>query len=229
MTAFHIVNGDCLADQLKQAGIAESPIICRECLIEGDLYALSLDDFWKARSKFISENYHVPAEEYFTNTVSEFEKIICLPEDADVCLWFENDLFCQANLWFIISLLSNRTSLKVWRVFPHIENEGDVLKGFAIADAGELRMACRSRIRLTSEDLELGQNLWKAYKSGDLNKLKALSELPSHGFRYLKEVCQAHSDRFPSGKSLGRPEMAVQEIIESGSTIFETVFKEFSK
>ena len=39
--------------------------------------------------------------------VSEFEKIQNIEEGVDINLWFEDDLFCQVNFWFVISLLSS--------------------------------------------------------------------------------------------------------------------------
>ncbi|ROH96054.1 hypothetical protein EGI05_16215 [Chryseobacterium daecheongense] len=41
---FHILNGDCLAEQLKETSIKGGVIICREALISGDIKANSLED-----------------------------------------------------------------------------------------------------------------------------------------------------------------------------------------
>ncbi len=227
MATYHILNGDSLAEQLKQTRHDQNHIVCRECLIEGDLNAANDADFWAVRAKFIANTYQVPAETYFSKTVAEFDKMISLPDNSDVCLWFENDLFCQANLWFILSLLSRQPSLNLFRVFPVIENIRDTWKGFGISTPQMLEQSYASKIPFTSTDIELGKNLWTAYKSGNRKELKELSRELTESFLYLEEVCQAHTDRFPADKSMGRPEKTVKEIIETKSTDFRDVFSEF--
>lgn len=228
MTTYHILNGDCLADQLRQTKINQDFIVCRECLIDGNLSADNIPDFWIIRANFIADTYNVPSKEYFSKTVREFEKLNNLPNNSEVCLWFENDLFCQTNMWFVISMLANHPTLKIFRVFPTIENIADTWKGFGIATAEKLEQAYHSKIQFSSQDIELGKNLWTAYQDGDFDKLKKLSKNQSDCFEYLKEVCQAHIDRFPVDKTLGRPDKVVKEIIDTNSTEFEVVFSEFS-
>lgn len=229
MKTYHILNGDCLANQLASTSINGNYIICRECLIEGDLTAGDTTGFWEMRAKFISKTYRTSPEEYYNNTVKEFEKLKEIGDHAEVCLWFEHDLFCQANMWFMISLLAGKPSIQLYRVYPAIKNEADTWKGFGIADEQMLEESYASRVLFTPRDRELGSNLWAAYKNKDFKKLKELSKQESACFQYLEEVCQAHMDRFSDDHSLGRPQQAVKEIMETGPKDFQTVFHEFSK
>ncbi|MBP6812338.1 MAG: DUF1835 domain-containing protein [Saprospiraceae bacterium] len=228
MTTYHILNGDCLADQLRQTKINQDFIICRECLIDGNLYADNIADFWTIRAKFIAETYNTSTQEYFSKTVSEFEKLINLPDHSEVCLWFENDLFCQTNMWFVVSILSNNSTLKMCRIFPKMENKADTWKGFGIANAEKLEQAFSSKVQFMPKDIELGKYLWTAYQKGDLNRLKELSKEKSDCFEYLEEVVQAQIDRFPIDKTLSRPDKVVKEIIDNTSTEFQIVFSVFS-
>jgi hypothetical protein len=228
MTTYHILNGDCLADQLGQTKINQDFIVCRECLIDGNLTADNSSDFWAIRAKFIADTYNTSTEEYFNRAVKEFEKLKTLPDNSEVCLWFENDLFCQTNMWFVISLLAIQPTIKLYRVFPTIKNNIDTWKGFGISSAEMLEQSYSSKVLFKSQDIDLGNNLWTAYKSSNFKKLKELSNIQSDCFQYLEEVCQAHIDRFPTDNSLGRPDKTVKEIIETKSTNFEDVFSEFS-
>jgi hypothetical protein len=218
MNPFHILNGDCLADQLRQTKINNDFIVCRECLIDGNLDASSLSDFWTIRAKYFADNYNIPVQGYFNKTVSEFEKLSTLPDNSEVCLWFENDLFCQTNMWFVISILSYHPTFKIFRVFPVSENKADMWKGFGNASPEKLEQAYNSRIQFLPLDIELGKSLWTAYRDDDFEKLKELAKSQSGCFEYLEEVCQAHIDRFPTDKSSGRPDKVVKEIIETIST-----------
>ena len=226
---FHILNGDCIADQHKQTSIRGQQIVCAECLIDGDLSGDTLSEFWESRARFISDSYAASSDEYYTKVVSAFETILKLPKDAEVSLWFENDLFCQANMWFVLSLLNKRPPATLYRVFPVIENPINQWKGFGVSNARQLEEAYQSKVKLSREDLNLGANLWNAYKLGDFKTLKELSRQSSTVFQQLEEVVQAHIDRFPADHTLGRPEKAIKELIEHKSTDFKVVFAEFSK
>lgn len=226
MKTFHILNGDCLAKQLKETKLNQEFIICRECLINGNISADNLSEFWGVRAEFISDTFG--ADDYFQKVVEELTKIQHLPEGSEVCLWFENDLFCQTNMWFVLSLLSKQSNLKPFRVFPVIENNVDIWKGFGVATSETLEKAYKQRVIFQAQDIELGVKLWEAYQSQDFVKLKKLSKQNSDCFQYLEEVCQAHIDRFPKDNSLGRPESFIKEIIKTQSKDFQKVFTEFS-
>ena len=228
MTTYHLLNGDCLADQLRQTKINQDFIICRECLIEGNLYADNISDFWTIRAKFIADTYNVSIQDYFTKTVSEFEKLKNIPDNSEVCLWFEHDLFCQTNMWFVLSILEKYPKLKLFRVFPIVENKADTWKGFGNSNAKNLERAYDSKIPFKVDDIKLGENLWTAYQNGDLDQLNRLAKSQSNCFEYLEEVCQAHVERFPLDKSLGRPDKVVKEILDNISTDFQIVFSVFT-
>lgn len=228
MKTFHILNGDCLAEQLAETDIDHDLIICRECLIDGEVDADSLHAFWTLRATYIADNFNITAEEYFRKTVSEFEKLEKISDNAEVFLWFENDLFCQVNMWFILSILASSPTLKIYRVFPVIEEEIDIWKGFGIASPESLKLSLERKVLFTPDDIRLGEKLWAAYSKGDLDTLRKLSGTPSDCFQYLEEVCRAHIDRFPPDDSRGRPERVLKEIMDIQSRDFPLVFKEFT-
>ena len=75
--------------------------------------------------------------------------------------------------------------------------------------------------------MQLGQDLWTAYKNDDREGLVRLAENQSAAFPYLKEVVMAHVERFPKDGVEGRPERILKEITKNISTDFHEVFKEF--
>lgn len=114
------------------------------------------------------------------------------------------------------------------RIFPTVSNIADNWQGFGISNAEMLEQSYSAKVLFKPQDIELGNNLWTAYKGAKLEKLKELSKYQSDCFQHLAEVCQAHIDRFPTENTLGRPERAVKEIIETKSKDFQAVFLEFS-
>lgn len=217
---FHITNGDFLANDLKKISIEGEIIVCREALVFGNLKADSLVEFWKIRAKSISEDYNVSKENYYEKSVSEFEKILNIPEGSEVNLWFEDDLFCQVNLWFCVSLLSNINDLKINRVFPKTNAENH-WKGFSESANSELEESLESRVLFNENDIELAVNLWKTYQNNDIISLKQLSENQSKCFHFLKEVIDIYINI--------NPEDFIKNQIENGLTDFDSVFKQFKK
>src|SRR5690606_28631822 len=124
-------------------------------------------------------------------------------EHVEIHLWFEDDLFCQANMWFILSLLATRKrEATIFRVFPTVTNLGDHWKGFGLSNAEMLNQSLTHKVAFTEQDMALGNALWTAYKNHNFNELIALSHAHSPCFIFLEEVCQAHIDRSPSDDSL---------------------------
>lgn len=105
MKIYHILNGDCLAQNFPSK-LEGEVMIWRECLVEGKVNEI---DFFEIRKEFFLNNYDVSAVEYDNKVMSEFSKIMEIPNNSKVFLWFEDDLFCQANLWFLISQISDKT------------------------------------------------------------------------------------------------------------------------
>lgn len=217
----HVLAGDALADNFKNSGIEGEIVVCRECLVEGDVRAENLEDFWQIRADFIKGAYGEDREKYFAEVVREFEKLKNLAPDAEVNLWFEYELFCQANMWFCLSLL-RETKANVYRVAPVVRTEADVWKGFGNLSAEDLRKCFAEKIKFSAEDILLGANLWKAYQNADYEKLERLSETDSECFPRLKEVCRAEMEKG------SRPQKVLREIMENGSTDFAEIFPRFA-
>lgn len=229
MNTYHILNGDCLSAQLQSTKLNQNHIICRESLVEGDVSADNISEFWTLRAKFINESYQVAPLSYLENTVKELEKMDEIPDHSEVCLWFENDLFCQVNLWFVISILAKNPTLQIYRIFPIVELSADTWKGFGAANSQKLEQAFSSGVRFGLADIQLGIQLWNAYRLNDFSTLASLANTQSVCFEYLPEVCEAHLERFPKENKLGRPQKVIQEIIATKTGDFQSIFSEFSK
>ncbi len=225
----HLVNGDQLATQLQGASFFEAQLVFREALIVGPTPRGGLDEFWKVRTAFITASYGATAEEYTQKTVLEIERLNSLPQDTEICLWFEDDLFCQVNLWFILSLLAEKPSYRLFRVFPPGSTRANQWKGFGAAAVSSLEGVYRARVPFYPSDVALGNDLWKAYRSQDWALFKNLSYLVSPCFNSLEEVCQAQLDRLPGSDGLGKPEQILKGILAGGITDFPLVFKEFTR
>lgn len=207
MKTFHILNGDCLAEKFPKNLEGES-IIWREALIDGPV---SEDDFFENRKKFITENYDSESN-YDELVVKEFQKMQDLPEDSAVFFWFEDDLFCQINFWFLISSL-NLNKKKIFRVFPK-----DTEKGFAESDENDLLKLFHSTKEIHDTERKLISNLWIDFQQNNLSK-----ESSSEIVRNLEELITANENRFN-----GTLEDQIKDIQRTAKS-FEEFFKIFNQ
>ncbi|MFT3823654.1 MAG: hypothetical protein QM731_07025 [Chitinophagaceae bacterium] len=223
---YHILNGDSLAYSFPDAKIEGDIVVVREALIDGELSGDNLYDFWQSRANYMK----ITEVEYNNSVVKEFEKIINAPDDSVFNLWFEYDLFCQVNMWFVISILNSLPiKKKVFAVYTSYldKTSKQFWNGFGSANSAELKVCYADRVPLSEADMNFGQELWKAYKNDNLEELINLSKHQSIAFPYLQEVVKAHVDRFPKDGTKGRPEKVIEDITKNISTDFHKVLNEF--
>ncbi len=216
----HILNGDALLHNFPER-IAGEKIIFREALIEGPV---SEQHFIKNRASYFFMNYDVSEEEYFEKSVKELQKIKEINPNTEINLWFEDDLFCQTNLWYCIhNILKSGEHQKVFLVRP----DTDSWHGFGIMDKARLEHAFKKRNLLNHEQLCSFNQLWHIYRSetrGIPNEtLEALVTLIPR----IKQISDAHFERLPP---LQRPFKNLKRIIhESEDKSFPIIFRKFSK
>ncbi|MFT5917401.1 MAG: hypothetical protein ACJAWV_001727 [Flammeovirgaceae bacterium] len=157
-TQHHILNGDSLKQQFPKS-IRGELIVARECLVDGNVKGSNLAELFDSRAQFISQHYDgFSQQDYYENTVPEFTKMQTIASESEICLWFEDDLFCQVNLWFVLHLLrisgqENPISL----VRPRIHTQ----YGFGGLSESELISIYENRVLLKQID-ELAK-LWLFY------------------------------------------------------------------
>jgi hypothetical protein len=195
----------------------------RECMIEGPVNGNSMNSFYRDRMEFLKIEYKATEETYQSRTLSQFEKLAGLPDDHDINLWFEQDLFCQANLWFVCAYLKrHKKANRIYLVMPRsFSNDG-----FGGLNSGELSSLYGER-KLFLHLKEFAA-LWELYRFDKNDELRDLTLELSNTYSFLKEAVQAHMDRLRTADSLGRPIRSLIRIIKDlNTTEFGPVFKEF--
>jgi hypothetical protein len=222
---YHILNGDSLKDQFPTEQIKGEIIVMKECLIDGPSSGKNLVEFFQTRSEFIKEVYGDSENKYKNQVIPEITKIVNI-ESGEVNLWFEDDLFCQVNLWFVCSLLYTKPNITVNLVRPN-----DSLQyGFGGLSKPKLIEAFNQRIPLTQINVNQFTWLWFTYQKNHVERLLKLSVQLSEDFPFIKEAIIAQIERKPIDGEMGRPEKTILDIIkEKSSQEFGVVFKEFCK
>lgn len=222
---YHILNGDALKEQFPNE-IDGEIIVARECLVDGNVSAGSLEELFEIRAKFISEFYgDYSKADYYKDSVTEFRKIQSIPEGSEINLWFEDDLFCQVNFWFTVDLILGSTkNCQVYLIRPMEHTP----YGFGGLTQVELVSAYSEKEEII--DLKGIAELWVAYQSNDINGLERSAKELDEDYPFILEAVKAHIDRMPNGDHPGRPVQALKEIMaELGTDSFGPVFMEFNK
>lgn len=227
---YQVLNGDALVDRFLATGLSGEMVVARECLVEGDLSGDTRQEFYHTRATYLATAYKEVKKSYFDEVASEFEKLTTAPGPSEFNLWFGYDLFCRANMWFVLSLLQKLPIDKqIFVVYPSHLKGGDVWLDFGGATPEQLISCYKNRIAFTNKDLQLAGELWHAYRHNDVASLSELAKQPSAGFPYLEEVCRAHIARFPDHSGKGRPEKVIEELLEGPKQDFPSVFAAFFK
>ena len=213
---FHILNGDALKNQFPTDKIDGELIVARECLVDGPVESQTLDELFEVRSAFL--------EDYQDKVIPEISKITTI-EDGEVYLWFEEDLFCQINLWFVCSLLYKK-NIDVFLVLPKTNLE----YGFGGLDAAGLVKAFGGTQAMTKINVNQFAILWFAYRKNNIERLLKLGVQLHGDFPFVMNAIGAHYERLPSGATPGKPHQLIADIIsEKSPSDFGAIFREFHK
>ena len=228
----HILNGDALKEQMKDAAISGRFIVFRECLIEGPVVLdTGTQVFWQQRAAYLEKAYGEPLKRYRSTVVEPLEQLGALHKAMPVNLWFENDLFCQANMWFILKFIRQKNlPNKIYRVFPQLKGQAEDWKGFGKTTPAGLSALYRSRVLFTESELNAGVQLWNGFVQRDFPLMEATAAKERSCFEHLPKVVKALRRLHPKTKgSLSRPERRLKTILASGKTEFGDIFRAFSE
>jgi len=218
---YHVLPGDAQVEAFKKTGIEGEIIVCREALIAGPIDAASLDEFWDARARSMLADYGEDEIVFHERVADELLKLTEMSADDEVNLWFEYELFCSVNYWFCLSLLGG-TNAKILRVEPIGLDEKNIWAGFGNFTSDQLKASFELRTELGFNDVELGGELWDAYRHKQYSTLRALSAEERLAFPYLNKIVSAAEIEDI------RPIEIVRELIAEGKKDIDTVFPEFS-
>jgi hypothetical protein len=223
---YHILNGDSLAEKFPHE-LEGDRIILREAFMDGPATEDFSEAYWRKRQEYISGTYGVKEDEYALRFGSQKLLLDGITSDDEVWLWFEDDLFCVVNMWFVIAYLTQKVDPKLYRVFPVADDRRWL--GFANADKGELINHFSEARKFTADDILLSQRLWHAFVENEREGLSVMSFSDSGTYRFLPEVIKAHLDRSPPDGLMGRPQRVLSLILQRANLDFDEIIREFWK
>lgn len=204
MATLHIINGDGTLGGFKATGLTGEVLVWREILCEGPIQNYSdASSFFIDRKKYLEPDKKDPADSFYLQKVQpEIEKLHTVSSFDEIVLWFEYDLFCQVNLWFVLYQIQekiNASKTNVFLICPQSFDEVKDFKGLGQLNEKQLLSLYKDKQQLTEKDLKIGSLIWHAYAQNDPNLLVELYH--KNQFEHLDcaaNALRAHFFRFPN-------------------------------
>lgn len=217
----HILNGDCLLHQLENH-IEGEMIVCRECMIEGNTKGETLDEIFANRVLYFQKEHEVNKTQYLKKTQKELLSIQNIPTEYEINLWFEDDLFCQTNFWFVAHLLKElKIQNPIFLVRPSKRNEYN----FGKMNAAELGSSFQNKTAITLEILDELQKLWRAYQQNDTSAMLSIAQILHPHFPFIGPAVYAQISKY-----LRLPKKSLEKIMsELNTSEFGPIFQEFCR
>lgn len=216
---YHVLNGDALAEHFPSS-ISGEKIIMRECLVDGPVDAASYDELLQLRSNYLDTTYPDYAPDTYEDyVVPQLSKLRDIPESSKVYLWFERDVFCQVNAWFVCHQLSQQKHPCVFWVLP----TSSLQWGFAGMDERALQLAFEDAKPIGVHHQTFLSGLWLAFSQRDSKTLDEILD-STDALDFVKPAIEAVIGEIESEKS----KELVREIInKNDDPTFGKVFQEF--
>ncbi|WP_248927544.1 DUF1835 domain-containing protein [Paenibacillus hamazuiensis] len=217
----HIVNGDTVADKLRQGGVEGDILVWREIYPVGPVFGdMENESNRAARAGYLEQVMGIPQAEYIEICRTQEKKLQDFKKYEEVVLWFEHDLFDQTMLCYLLHWFAKRAlgktklSLLCIGAYPGIE----LFRGLGQLTAKQLAALSGTWQLVGRKELELGSKIWGAYSSAEIEDHNGVLRLDTSILPFVRDAFEAHLSRLPSARNgLGIIEQATLETLASGT------------
>jgi hypothetical protein len=220
----HVLNGDATASVFAAAGLPGDVLVWRDILVEGPLTAeWPTPDALGARAAFLAERLGIDRERYVRGVREQEDGLAGALRNAEVVLWFEQDLFCAVNLWYVLAWFARRpAAARLTLVYPPV----DEVKGLGVREPAQLAALFNERRLVTPHALALARRAWAAYTESDPRAAAVRAETETDALPFVGDAFRLHCSRFPSVVTgLNEVETATLASLERSSLRFGELFR----
>jgi hypothetical protein len=216
----HVVNGDAFLPRLREGDVAGPALAWADMLSEGPLVnRLQTEADWRTRAAGIDPFYRVDPTAYVEAAMGRLAEIRAAADaGTEIVFWFDEELFCQANLCYLLDWLARESP----KANASLVLDPDPL---GASPVGGLRTLFADREPLTPERLALARRFWAAISGPDPTDLGAILAGDLSAWPLLEQGARAHLARFPSkGRGLSEVEEELLRLAKRGPTPFAELF-----
>ena len=207
----HLLNGDASAFRFP-VSLPGARAVWRDIMMEGP----AIDD-GAARAAWLAPRLGVTPAEYEHRWREGQESLERATTEDEVVLWFEQDLFCAVNVWFVLNRIPATTPVSL--VFPPLTPAFDGLGTLAPEAFGSL---LDGRTRIDDATRSEARALWRAYAAAEPTELAHVGGR----FPFGRRAVRLHLGRFPSTThGLDEVELATLQELIVGAQTFPALFR----
>ncbi|WP_159886113.1 DUF1835 domain-containing protein [Paenibacillus puerhi] len=216
----HIVNGDSVAEKLRQGIVQGDILVWREVYPHGPVAAdPAARDHRTVRASYLEQTLGIPPQEYMQISEAQEKVLADFHHHEEIVCWFEHDLFDQTMLCYLLhwfsgqSLKHTKLSLLSIGEFPGIE----LFRGLGQLSLEQMKTLSGAWVPIGAQELESGSAWWQAYTSADPSSLQPSPSTDTSSLPFARAAFQSHLSRFPSTHNgLGIVEQTTLEMLHAG-------------
>lgn len=216
----HIVNGDSVAEKLRQGIVQGEILVWREVYPHGPVFLDSAAvDNRSRRSQYLEQTMGIPRSEFVQGSEAQEKVLADFHKYEEIVFWFEHDLFDQTMLCYLLHsfsgqpLLKTKLSLLCIGEYPGIE----LFRGLGQLSREQMETLSGTWKLIGAEELDLGRAFWQAYTSQNPQQLQQLLSQDTSVLPFAHDAFQFHLSRFPSTHNgLGIVEQITLAMIQGG-------------
>ena len=215
----HLRCGDDIIGKLHQAGVPGEIAKWADPLCEGPLRAWPDDAARRLeRAAWLSARYGQPEPVVLADLESQDIALAGAGRQDEVVLWFEDDLFDQAILIYLLTRLAElapeRTSLICIGSFPGIAD----FVGLGQLSPDQLAALFPDRLPVTADQFALARQTWDALTGGDAEVIWAIATGGTPALPWLGKALLRYLAELPAVRhGLGQTESLALQAIAAGA------------
>ena len=224
----HLVNGQSTLGTLEKSSVPGEKFSIDDILMEGPVVdGLHSESSWETRADYLERCFSIPKTEYLSGNAARNRVLQQALTHDEIVLWFEFDLFCQANLLYFLDWFASqdlaRTRLTL--ICPETFPGHDRFRGLGELHDDELASLFPDLAEVTPQQKQTAQNAWQAYGSDDPREIDRFLQSDTSALPLLAPALRAHLQRFPSVvNGLGMLGQKTLEILADAPLSFQKLF-----
>ena len=223
----HVVNGDSIAQTLRQSALGGEVIVWRDVLHEGRVPPGDAATVRRARGAFLAEAGMGSRDEILTGLeAADSALLAALASGRETVLWFEHDLHDQLQLIQILTRIASHPARSSARLITVDRYPGHAhFAGLGELSADELETLWPARSAIPAGAFDAAARAYETLRGADPAALARVAFEPLPGLPYLAAALRRLLEERPwSGPGPGRSERQILAAVAAGARTPAKVF-----
>ena len=224
----HLVAGESALGTLRETSVPGDKFSIDDILMEGPVIdGLRTPSSWDYRAEVLQRDFSIQKSAYLEGS-RERDRVLdeSLLHD-EIVLWFEFDLFCQANLLYYLDWYAARDfgKTRLTLICPETFPGRPRFRGLGELHAEELNSLFPTRAPVTDAQKRVAQSAWHSFAGDDPREIEKFLQSDSSALPLVAPALRANLERFPSTTNgLGILGQKTLEILNEQPVPFRALF-----